>query len=80
MPDAGERVESEMEPGDGPSRGQDFGDQSADIDKLPEEIFYRIVRSDSKGRPFGTPGNPRSPTFEEFNPRILEIRAGSSAP
>ncbi len=29
-----------------------------------------------EGRSFGTPGNPRAPTVEEFNPRIGELNAG----
>jgi len=50
------------------------------IEALPEEqaerLLYRIARGDAKGRPFGTPSNPRPPTVEEFNPRIVRIRAG----
>lgn len=46
---------------------------------LPEDVLFRIVRRDAKGRAFGTPRNPRAPTIEEFNPRIAEIRAGDLA-
>src|SRR4051794_23874789 len=47
--------------------------------QLPEDVLYRIVRGDRKGRYFGTPGNPHPPTREEFNPRISEVRAGDLA-
>jgi hypothetical protein len=47
--------------------------------ELPESVLYRITRGDDKGRAFGTPRNPRVPTVEEFNPRIIEIRAGDLA-
>src|SRR5438132_8844431 len=43
--------------------------------QLPEDVLFRIVRGDAKGRAFGTPRNPRAPTVEEFNPRIIEVRA-----
>jgi len=43
---------------------------------LPESVRFRIVRGDAEGRPFGTPRNPRTPSLEEFNPRVEEIRAG----
>ena len=39
-------------------------------------LLSRIKRGDAKGRSFGTPRNPRSPTLDEFNPRIHEVRAG----
>ncbi|MCI0455480.1 MAG: hypothetical protein L0Z62_00705 [Gemmataceae bacterium] len=47
--------------------------------RLPENVLYRIVRGDARGRPFGTPRNQRAPTLEEFNPRIGEVRAGDLA-
>ncbi len=47
--------------------------------QLSEGVLYRIVKGDKKGRPFGSPTNPRSPTIEEFNPRIGEVRAGDLA-
>src|SRR5687767_9516783 len=47
--------------------------------ELPERVLFRIVRGDAKGRPFGTPRNPRAPTVEEFNPRIREAKAGDLA-
>jgi hypothetical protein len=43
--------------------------------QLSESVLYRIVKGDKKGRPFGSPTNPRTPTIEEFNPRIGEVRA-----
>ncbi len=43
---------------------------------LSEGVRYRIEKGDAKGRPFGTPANPREPTVEEFNPRIGELDAG----
>lgn len=43
------------------------------IHALSEKVLFRIVRGDDKGRTFGTPRNPRSPTIKEFNPRIAEI-------
>ncbi len=52
------------------------GDDLCDFSQLAEDVLYRIQRGDKKGRPFGTPRNPRVPTLEEFNPRIAEIRAG----
>jgi hypothetical protein len=47
--------------------------------QLPEGVLYRIVTGDKKGRPFGSPTNPRRPTIEEFNPRIGEVQAGDLA-
>ncbi len=47
--------------------------------QLPETVLYRILRSDAKGRAFGTPRNARAPTLEEFNARVVEIRAGDLA-
>jgi hypothetical protein len=44
--------------------------------QLPEGVLFRIVKGDAKGRSFGTPANPRPPTMEEFNPRIVDVRAG----
>src|SRR5579862_7413150 len=44
-------------------------------DNLPASVLYRILRGDAKGRPFGTPRNPRAPTMEEFNARVLEALA-----
>jgi hypothetical protein len=43
---------------------------------LPDAVLCRIVRGDSKGRAFGTPRNPRTPSVEEFNPRVAEVIAG----
>lgn len=52
----------------------------AALDKLPadkrDEILYRIVRGDKKGRPFGSPRNPDPPSIDEFNPRWADVRAG----
>jgi RHS repeat-associated protein len=60
-----------------PPTSEDIGPR---INSLPEEqqarILARVGRGDNKGRPFGTPRNPRLPTIEEFNPRIEEVRAG----
>jgi hypothetical protein len=50
-----------------------------EANQLSEGVLYRIVKGDKKGRPFGSPTNPRSPTIEEFNPRIGEVRAGDLA-
>lgn len=47
--------------------------------QLPQNVLFRIVRGDAKGRAFGTPRNPHVPTIEEFNPRIVEVRAGELA-
>jgi hypothetical protein len=47
--------------------------------QLPEKVLFRIVRGDEKGRPFGTPRNPRIPRIDEFNPRIMEVLAGELA-
>jgi RHS repeat-associated protein len=62
----------------GPSRSAD--DIAGKIRDLPEEqqdrLLSRVVRGDAKGRPFGTPRNPRLPTVEEFNPRVREVKAG----
>ncbi len=44
--------------------------------QLSEGVRYRILRGDAKGRPFGTPRNPRVPTIEEFNPRVGELNSG----
>jgi hypothetical protein len=46
------------------------------IQLLPERVLFRIVKGDAKGRPFGTPRNPRAPTIEEFNPRLEDVRVG----
>ena len=46
---------------------------------IPEDVRFRIVRGDAKGRLFGTPRNPLVPTIEEFNPRIGELNAGDIA-
>jgi hypothetical protein len=46
---------------------------------LGEGVLFRIVRGDTKGRPFGSPRNPRVPTLEEFNPRVGEVAAGELA-
>jgi hypothetical protein len=49
-----------------------------DIDlanELPENVLYRIVRGDTKGRPFGTPRNPAVPSIGEFNPRYVDVAA-----
>jgi hypothetical protein len=42
----------------------------------PKGNCQQCHQSDAKGRSFGTPRNPSAPTLEEFNPRIVEIRAG----
>jgi hypothetical protein len=47
--------------------------------QLPEKVLFRIARGDAKGRTFGTPRNPRAPTLEEFNPRMVEVRIGELA-
>jgi len=49
------------------------------IQGLPDAVLFRIARGDAKGRPFGTPRNPRTPTREEFNPRLAEVRLGDLA-
>jgi RHS repeat-associated protein len=60
-----------------PPTSEDIGRR---INSLPEDqqnrLLARVVRGDQKGRPFGTPRNPRLPTVEEFNARIEEVRAG----
>jgi RHS repeat-associated protein len=60
-----------------PPTSEDIG---ARIEALPEDdqarLLARVARGDEKGRPFGTPRNPRLPTVQEFNPRIEEVRAG----
>jgi hypothetical protein len=47
---------------------------------LPEEdlnrILSRVRRGDLKGRPFGTPRNPRLPTIAEFNPKFEQVKTG----
>jgi len=59
------------------------GEVVAQLTTLPEEqlnpLLARVVRGDHKGRPFGSQAVPRMPTIEEFNPRILEIKAGDLA-
>jgi hypothetical protein len=52
------------------------GATAPNFNELPESVLARIQRGDHKGRPFGTPRNPRMPTVEEFNPRVREVRAG----
>lgn len=47
--------------------------------QLSESVRFRIVKGDPKGKPFGTPRNPRIPTIEEFNPTIGELNAGDVA-
>lgn len=47
--------------------------------QLSENVRFRIVKGNSKGRPFGTPRNLRVPSVEEFNPKIGEIKAGDLA-
>jgi hypothetical protein len=47
--------------------------------QLSESVLFRIVKGDAKGRPFGTPGNPRAPTIEDFNPRMGDLNAGDIA-
>lgn len=47
--------------------------------QLSEKVRFRIVKRDAKGKPFGTPRNPRVPTVEEFNPQIGEVNAGDLA-
>lgn len=47
--------------------------------QLSEKVRFRIVKKDAKGKPFGTPRNPRVPTLEEFNPAIGELKAGDLA-
>ncbi len=44
--------------------------------QLSENVRFRIVKGDARGRAFGTPRNPRAPTVEEFNPRVGELNAG----
>ncbi|MBX9622241.1 MAG: HINT domain-containing protein [Gemmataceae bacterium] len=43
---------------------------------LPESVLYRQVKGDAKGRPFGTPRNTKTPTIEDLNPKIAEVKAG----
>jgi hypothetical protein len=47
--------------------------------QLSESVRFRTVKGNAKGRPFGTPRNPRAPTVEEFNPKIGELKAGELA-
>jgi len=49
------------------------------LQQLPEQVLFRIHRGDANGRAFGTPRNPRAPTLQEFNPRLVEVRAGDLA-
>ncbi len=63
---------------DGPEDQEKPMDEEA-VQQLHENVRFRIVRGDAKGRAFGTPRNPRTPTVEEFNPRIRDIRAGDLA-
>jgi len=46
-----------------------------ELQQLPEQVLFRIHRGDATGRAFGTPRNPRAPTLQEFNPRLIEVRA-----
>ncbi len=46
---------------------------------LSDGVLCRIIKGDKKGRPFGTPRNPGTPTVPEFNPRVGEILAGELA-
>ena len=53
--------------------------EKPDLTDLPDKLLARVQRGDKKGRPFGTPRNPRLPTVEELNPRIRYVRAGDLA-
>lgn len=53
--------------------------EAEEAEQLPQNVLFRIVRGDAKGRAFGTPRNPHIPTIEEFNPRVVEVRAGELA-
>jgi hypothetical protein len=44
--------------------------------QLPENVLFRQVKGDHKGRPFGQPSNPKTPTVADLNPKIGEIKAG----
>jgi RHS repeat-associated protein len=59
-----------------PAPGRDV---KAALHELPEEalnkVLARVVRRDVKGRPFGTPQQPRSATVDEFNPQIQQVKA-----
>ena len=46
---------------------------------LSARVMARIVREDGRGRPFGSPRNPRMPTVEEFRPTVGEVRTGDIA-
>jgi hypothetical protein len=50
-----------------------------ELQQLPEQVLFRIHRGDATGRAFGTPRNPKAPTLQEFNPRLVEVRAGDLA-
>jgi hypothetical protein len=75
MGDAADRNEEGVDSAD-PGQGPSLPAGLTDLRGLPERVLARVVRGDARGRSFGTPRNPRLPTFEEFNPRIAEIRAG----
>lgn len=61
------------------SRSLSGEESGPDLSDLPADVRYRTTATDKKGRPFGTPGNPREPTTEELNPRIQNIPAGDLA-
>ncbi|TAF66049.1 MAG: hypothetical protein EAZ55_07495 [Cytophagales bacterium] len=44
---------------------------------LNDNVLYRIVKTDKKGKRYGTPNNPETPSIDEFNPRIIEVKAGN---
>ena len=49
---------------------------AAEWDGLAQDVRFRIVRGDEKGRPFGTPRNPHAPVMSEFNPQFGQLEAG----
>ena len=44
--------------------------------QLSENVLFRQVKGDHKGRPFGQPTNPKTPTVADLNPKVAEIKAG----
>jgi hypothetical protein len=59
------------------SKPREVKDQIRDLPEAQQDrLLARVVRGDAKGRPFGTPRNPRMPTMEEFNPRLNDVKAG----
>jgi hypothetical protein len=75
MAEEGGDEDVNAEKGEVDSASQAIENDPPNLDTIPPHVLFRIARGDAKGRRFGTPRNPRTPTIEEFNPRILEVRA-----